>query len=126
MHEKRRRLITTYENWRAPIQGDKFDPAVDRFLNRAAFPVQPLAFGNATRYNPKVRAFPNLNENISLAKSFQFTESIKLSFRAEAFNLLNRTVFGTGNTNLDANTFGVVANQVNDWRQMQMALKLYW
>lgn len=121
-----RPTITTYEKWRAPIQGDKFDPAVDRFLNRAAFPVQPLAFGNATRYNPKVRAFPNLNENISLAKSFQFTESIKLSFRAEAFNLLNRTVFGTGNTNLDANTFGVVANQVNDWRQMQMALKLYW
>ncbi len=47
-------------------------------------------------------------------------------FRWEAFNLFNRSVFGTGNTNLNSNTFGVVLNQVNDPRQMQLALKFYW
>ncbi len=59
-----RPVIDSYDNWRAPVKGDKFDPNVDRFLNIAAFPTQPAyLMGNATRYNPKVRAFPNLNEN---------------------------------------------------------------
>ena len=38
----------------------------------------------------------------------------------------NRTVFGTGSTNLNSHTFGQVTNQVNDPRQMQVGLKLYW
>ena len=121
-----RPTITGYDNWRAPIAGDKFDPAVDRFLNLAAFPTQPNAFGNATRFNPKVRAFPNFTENISIAKSFRFGEDRRLDFRWEVFNLFNRTVFGVGNTNLNNNAFGVVTNQVNDPRQMQVGLKIYW
>ncbi|MFN7925719.1 MAG: TonB-dependent receptor [Bryobacteraceae bacterium] len=123
-----RPTITSYDNWRAPLVGSKFDPAVDRFLNPAAFPAsaQPIAFGNATRYNPKVRSFPNFNENISFAKSFPFGESRRVDFRWEAFNLLNRTVFGTGSTNLNANNFGLVTDQANTWRQMQVALKIYW
>ncbi|MBI3427400.1 MAG: TonB-dependent receptor [Acidobacteria bacterium] len=121
-----RPTVTSYDNWRAAIKGDKFDPAVDRFLDLAVFPAQPNAFGNVTRYNPKVRAFPNLNENISVAKSFNFTERWRMDFRWEVFNLFNRTVFGTGSTNLNSNTFGVVTNQANDPRQMQVGLKIYW
>jgi hypothetical protein len=60
----------------------------------AAFQTQPAGLlGNATRYNPAVRAFPNFNENVSLGKSFLLTERFKLDFRAEAFNLFNRVVF---------------------------------
>ncbi|MBL8295566.1 MAG: TonB-dependent receptor [Bryobacterales bacterium] len=123
-----RPTITSYDNWRAPLAGASFDPGTDRFLNPAAFPAaaQPIAFGNATRYNPKVRTFPNFNENISLAKSFALGETRRIDFRWEAFNLFNRTVFGTGSTNLNANNFGVVQDQANTWRQMQVALKLYW
>jgi hypothetical protein len=121
-----RPFITSYEGWRAPIAGEKFDPNVDRFLNRAAFPTQVATFGNATRYNPKVRAFWNKNENVSLAKTFSFKERLRLDVRGEAFNIFNRTVFGTGSTNLDAATFGQVTNQVNDPRQLQVGLKLYW
>jgi Carboxypeptidase regulatory-like domain len=121
-----RPTITGYENWRAPLAGDKFDPARDRFLDRSAFPAQPNAFGNSTRFNPKVRAFPSFNENISVAKSFSFGEDKRLDFRWEVFNLFNRTVFGTGNTNLNNNQFGIVTNQVNDPRQMQVGLKIYW
>ena len=41
-----RPFITTYEDWRAPIAGEKFDPAVDRFLDRTAFPAkQPSILG---------------------------------------------------------------------------------
>ncbi len=122
-----RPLVTSYDNWRAPIAGSKFDPNVDKFLNKAVFPTQPNnQFGNVTRYNPKVRAFPMFNENVSLAKSFAITESKRIDFRWEAFNLFNRTQFGTGSTNVDSSTFGVVTSQANTPRQMQVALKLYW
>lgn len=121
-----RPTVAGYDNWRPPLKGDEFDPAVDRFLDRAVFPAQPAAFGNSTRYNPKVRAFPMFNENVSLAKSFPLGESRRIDIRGEAFNLLNRVVFATGNTNLNSNVFGVVDSQANDWRQMQVALKLYW
>jgi hypothetical protein len=121
-----RPVITSYENWRAPIRGDKFDPAVDRFMSPDAFPAQPINFGTATRYNPKLRSFPTFNENLGLAKRFALTERFQVDFRWEAFNLFNRVVFSTGGANLDSNTFGVVASQENDLRRMQMGLKLYW
>ena len=118
--------VTGYDNWRAPLKGSDFDPAVDRFLNLAAFPTQPTDFGNSTRYNPKLRSFPSFNENISLGKSFALGETRRIDIRGEAFNMFNRVIFGTGSTNINANNFGVVTNQANDWRQMQVALKLYW
>ena len=118
--------ITTYDNWRAPTQGEEFDPAKDRFMDRGVFPAQPIGFGNMTRHNPKVRTFPIYNENLSLAKKFALTERLALDFRWEAFNLLNRVRFGTGSTSLDSPTFGVVTSQANDPRRMQMGLKLYW
>ncbi len=120
-----RPFITNY-NWAATYSG-AFDPNKDLYLNPAAFPAQPAGvLGNATRYNPLVRAFPNFNENISLGKSFRMTERFRLDFRAEAFNFLNRTVFSTPTTNLNNNSFGLITAQANSPRQMQMALKLYW
>ncbi len=98
---------------------------MDRFLKAAnQFPAQPSAFGNATRFNPKVRTSRGLSENISLAKTFRFTESVHADLRAEAFNIPNRTIFGTGSTNLNADNFGQVTNQANDARQMQLGLKV--
>ncbi len=122
-----RPTIGTFDNWRAPVRGSEFDPAVDRFLDISKFQIpQPAQFGNATRYNPKARAFPNFNENISVAKSFGLSEGKRIDFRWEAFNLFNRVLFGTGPTSLDSQRFGIVEDQANQWRQMQVALKLYW
>ncbi len=71
------------------------------------FPAQPTSLlGNATRYNPMVRAFPDLNENVSLGKTFPLTERFRLDFRAEAFNVFNRVVFGNPNTNLSSTPSG--------------------
>jgi hypothetical protein len=94
----------------------------------AAFQTQPAGLlGNATRYNPAVRAFPNFNENVSLGKSFLLTERFKLDFRAEAFNLFNRVVFSAPATlNINSTAFGTVTSQSNTPRQMQLGLKLYW
>ena len=87
-----------------------------------------MARCHVTRYNPKVRQFPNLNENISLAKAFLFTEKVRLDFRAEAFNAFNRVRFGTGSTQLQDQNFGRLTSSgdlLNSPRQLQLALKLY-
>jgi hypothetical protein len=73
-----------------------------------------------------VRVFPNLNENLSLAKTFSVTERFRVDFRAEAFNVFNRVVFGGPQTSLNSTTFGVITSQANSPRQMQGGLKLYW
>jgi hypothetical protein len=119
-------VITSYDGWKSSYNGS-FDPGAGPYLNAAAFPAQPNSvLGNETRYNPKLRGFPTLGENVSLGKSFAFTERLRLDFRAEAFNVFNRTVFSNPVTNLNSTTFGVVSGQANAPRQMQFALKLYW
>ncbi|MEP7366128.1 MAG: TonB-dependent receptor [Acidobacteriota bacterium] len=126
-NESTRPYVTSYDDWRAPVGDGGFDPGRDRFLKPAAeFGAQPNDFGNVTRYNPKVRTFPNFNENISIAKTFRIGEIARIDFRWEAFNLFNRTIFGTGSTSLNAATLGLVTNQTNSPRQMQAGLKVYW
>ncbi len=124
-----RPTITTYDNWRATYAGDRFDPFRDRFINASAFPAQPTdRFGNMTRFNPNFRFLPNLNENISMQKRFNLgTERVYAQFRAEAFNLFNRTQWGPsgGAQTIQDPNFGTWQNQVNTPRRLQLALKLY-
>jgi len=93
------------------------------------FPAQPAnTFGNQTRYNPKFRQFGNYNENISVSKTFQIKEQIRLDLRGEAFNAFNRVRFGTGSLQLQSNQFGQLTGSgdlLNSPRSMQVALKLY-
>jgi len=136
--------ITSYDGWQPAWKNGSFDPSVDNFLVPSCassrnttctgpFPSQGLGtplngFGNATRYNPKVREFPNLNENVSVVRAFPVKESVRFEFRAEAFNLFNRVRFGTGNTSLQNQNFGKLtssADLLNTPRQLQLALKLY-
>src|SRR5690606_7920905 len=121
-----RPTVTSYDDWRAPVGPGGFDPARDVFIDAGAFPDQPVAFGNATRHNPKLRSFPLFNENVSFAKTFAITERFRMDFRWEAFNLFNRVRFSTGSSNLNSNSFGVVTSQANAPRSMQVGLKLYW
>jgi hypothetical protein len=125
-----RATVPTYDGWRAPVSG-KFDPNANSFLQPVSFfGAQPsTGFGNETRYNPKLRNFPNLNENLSLARSFKLKgEQKRLDFRWESFNHLNRTLFGplSGATTLQNNNWGLWRTQANSQRRMQVSLKLYW
>ena len=116
----------TGADWRAPTAGDEFNPRVDRFLNSAAF-VQPVGqLGNAPRINGDVRRFWNLSENISLAKTIGMTNALRMDVRLEAFNVLNRVVWGAPNTSFNDANFGMITSQGNSPRQMQLGLKLYW
>ncbi|HJZ98218.1 MAG TPA: TonB-dependent receptor, partial [Candidatus Solibacter sp.] len=121
-----RPVVTTY-NWRAPISGSDFDPNKDKYLDASVFPTQPAGvLGNSPRRNSTVRNFSNYNENVSVAKTFHITERARLDFRAEAFNVFNRVVFGGPQTNLNNATFGTISSQSNTPRQMQGGIKLYW
>src|SRR5438128_603683 len=83
-------------------------PQLDGSIPRQGAGTPYSGIGNVTRYNPKVRTFPNLNENISIAKTFVVREQVRLDFRAEAFNTFNRVRFGTGSSTLQSQTFGTV------------------
>ncbi len=115
----------TGEDWRAPIAGDDFDPRVDRYLNRAAFSAPVAQFGNAPRVNGDVRRPRNMSENVSLAKTFSMPNQIRFDLRIEAFNVLNRTIWGDPEQNFNSNNFGLITS-ANAPRQMQVGLKLYW
>ena len=135
-----RPLISTYEGWRGAEGSGGFDPSRDAFTQSASFfPSQVGSqfvgttqyFGNQTRRNPRFRQFGNYTENLSLTKTFMLRgkdSSMRLDFRAEAFNVFNRVRFGTGSLQIQSATFGQLQSSgdlLNTPRQLQLALKLY-
>ncbi len=129
-------FITSYTGWQPSWKNGAFDPSADRFFvpyGADPFPRQGTGtpyqgIGNMTRFNPKVRYFPNFTENLSLAKTIPIRESLRMDFRAEAFNVFNRVRFGTGSTSLQAQTFGQLTSNgdiLNLPRQLQFGLKVY-
>jgi hypothetical protein len=102
-----------------------FNPAVDRYINRAAFAVPAsFTFGSAARSYDSLRAPWNLNESVGAVKRMEITERVTLIFRAEFFNVFNRVVYGAPASNVSLASFGVVSSQFNAPRQGQMALRL--
>jgi hypothetical protein len=141
-----RPYITTYDDWRPATKGDGFDPAVDRFLktptlanwngdvptitSQGFFPLQPRnQIGNMTRTNPKLRAFPQFNENVTLSKTIVFGADNRkeVDLRFEGYNVLNRTLFNvTTNTSVGSTNLGLITAQANTPRALQMAVKFIW
>ncbi len=82
-------------------------PTPERWFNTAAFS-QPsqFTFGNAPRWFTNVRFGRVNNLDLAISKNFRVTERVKLQFRGELFNALNRTQFGWPDTNLNSSTFG--------------------
>jgi len=118
--------VSTYEGWTTDLKNPDWR-GNDRFFQpKSFFGPQPTdRLGNTTRHNPKARTFPNFYENYSLAKSFHISESKRIDFRWEAFNMLNRSRFDTGSRNIDDPNLGRVLTTINDPRRMQFALKFY-
>jgi hypothetical protein len=104
-----------------------------QYFNPNAF-IQPLAntYGNAPR---NFLQGPGLAEtDFSASKKFLFTERINLQFRAELFNIFNRTnfnnpnpvVFTSATSVLPSATAGVITSTSTTSRQVQFGLKLLW
>jgi hypothetical protein len=96
------------------------------YFNTANFSTpQPYApFGNSPRNAVSGPAFWQLDTG--LTKDFALFEKAHLQFRAEAFNITNRTNFGEPNTLYNgaaSTTFGVITSTLPA-RQLQMAAKI--
>jgi hypothetical protein len=102
-----------------PNRGPK---TAQRWFNTDAFSLPSLyTFGNSPR-NAVIG--PGLEEfDFSLQKDFPFTESVKLQFRAEAYNLINHPNFNIPNRTAFTANFGSISS-AQDSRQLQFALKL--
>jgi len=106
-----------------------YNPAC--FVSPSSLLVSPgYGFGNAPIGN--MRSMRWINLDVAVAKDIPITETKKLQFRAEAFNVFNHMVLdvpGTSITPSYANgsisygTAGVVSNIANIPRQLQLALK---
>ena len=98
--------------------GDK-TPA--KYLNPAAFAIPALGtFGNVG--SGSIAGPGTWQFDASISRTFQFRESQKMEFRAEAFNITNAFRMNNPETNLNSNIFGQVIS-AKDPRIMQFALK---
>jgi hypothetical protein len=74
--------------------------------------------------------FSNLRQDgvqqvdFSVIKAFQFTERFALTYRCEFFNATNRPIFSAPNRVPTSTNFGLITNQANQPRRIQMALRL--
>jgi len=83
-----------------------------RYLNAASFASVPISAaskaqvrgGTLGRYS--IVGPPSTLLDASIAKTFQFTESLKFQLRADAFNSLNHTNYSGLVTNIASGTFG--------------------
>ena len=107
-----------------------------QWLNPAAFAQPPIATTiGETDFSvlgggPQQARGPDFNNlDSSVFKNFSFTESIRLQFRAEAFNTFNTPQFAQpGQLNFTTANFSKITatrNPSEDFRRLQLALKLF-
>ncbi|MGH7867361.1 MAG: TonB-dependent receptor, partial [Candidatus Dormibacteraceae bacterium] len=99
-------------------------PSPSEWFNTQAFTnPAPFTFGNVGRNT--LRSDWNRNLDFSIFREFPLTETKRVEFRFEAFNVTNVPVFGIPDGTVSDPNFGAVSNTANTERQLQFALKFY-
>jgi hypothetical protein len=122
--------VSGYPTYRPNVSGDPMAPSgqrtIDNYFNKAnvTIPVDPLnpnPFGSSGRNT--VRAYALYQTDLGLHKDFPvFHEDKKIEFRAEFFNLFNRTNFQAPNSTASNTAFGTIRSTFPA-RIIQFALK---
>jgi len=97
------------------------------YFNKAAFAATPTySFGTANRYLPDVNYPTSWDIDSMIEKNTRLAEGYSLSFRLDAFNALNKVVFGGPTTSFTSSTFGQEASltQSNTPRDVQVSMRL--
>ncbi|MHB8652257.1 MAG: TonB-dependent receptor [Terriglobia bacterium] len=94
-----------------------------RWINTAAF-ATPAAFtfGNAGRNT--VEGPPMQLMDLALSREFALAERAHLQFRAEVFNTLNHTNFGTPNRFVNEPQFGTITMAMHPGREIQLGARM--
>jgi hypothetical protein len=112
------------------FRGNIVEGGPTQYFNPSAYLVPAAGtYGNAGRNSLVGPGFANLDA--SLRKETQITEGLRAQFRAEFFNILNHTNFGTPNEVVYSSagtapspTAGVITSTASTSRQIQFGLKL--
>lgn len=80
--------------------------------------------GTASIYNTNFRNPWFRQENLSISKSFAIWESVRFTYRADAFNIFNRTSFGGVNGTIGNANFGRPQSAQNGPRVITMGLRM--
>jgi hypothetical protein len=91
-------------------------PAQQLANNIRTFPTQ---FGN-------LRADRINHWDVAVIKNNSIIEKVRLQFRCEFFNALNRVNFGAPNVTPTSSAFGRITSQANSERRIQLSLRLLW
>jgi hypothetical protein len=86
---------------------------LNEWFNTACFAAPAdFTFGNEARADPTLRGSGVRNFDFALFKRTRFgpDEKLRIEFRAEFFNLFNRTQFAPPNTSVTSSNFGVVSS----------------
>ncbi len=106
------------------LGGSALAKAGKPLLNKACFSAPAAtSFGNEPRVDGQIRSQGIDNWDFSIGKTTPIREGINLVFRAEAFNVTNRTQFGDPSLNSSSSIFGIVTTQVNSPRLFQFSLR---
>ena len=118
--------------WNPAFTGSVVLGGPNQYFNPKAF-IQPTpgTYGNVGR---DTLTGPGIAEvDFSALKVVNVTERVRVQFRAEFFNILNHTNFGTPNTvvytaatGAPSGTAGVITSTSTTSRQIQFGLKLLW
>ncbi len=125
-----RYTVSGYPTYRPNLLGDPMAPVgqrnIDNYFNKAnvTIPVDPQhpdPFGSAGRNT--VRSYALFQTDLGLHKDFPlWQESKKLEFRAEFFNLFNKTNFQAPNSTASSSAFGTIRSTFPA-RIIQVAMK---
>jgi hypothetical protein len=123
--------VSSLPSYRPNLIGDPMAPedqrSISNYFNKSNVvipvdPTHPYPFGNAGRNS--VRAYAFYQTDMGLHKEFPFwKEGRKIEFRAEFFNLFNKTNFQAPNSTSSSSAFGTITSAFPA-RIIQFALKL--
>ncbi|MBI4893857.1 MAG: TonB-dependent receptor [Acidobacteria bacterium] len=109
----------------SPSVAADFGARIDGWINKAAFSdAAPFTLGSVTR-TIAMRGPGQVNWDLSVFKSAQVFEGLKVQFRAEALNAMNTPLFRGPNTAFGNAAFGKITSQANFPRMLQLGLRLY-
>lgn len=98
---------------------------LNKYFNTACFvKSSEYAYGNEPRVDPTLRAQGVNNFDLSASKRVDLEKEVGFEFRAESFNLFNRTQFASPNAQVDVAQYGTVTSQVNQPRIIQLSRRI--